>query len=145
MRPQYETDAQRKAEDDLARFLEAAWNCKISDRLGDYAYFDRLGFRAGDPRMWLELKCRDNASDKYPDYMISMRKVTTAIRWLRLTTLETIFVVRFTDKTIWFNPLTSPYDEREGGRHDRGDPDDVERCAFFKPEVFKLVVRANRI
>jgi hypothetical protein len=144
-RPNYETWAQHQAEDEVAKKLERAWCCEISPHLGDHGLLDRLAFRNGDPKLWIEIKCRDNTSDKHPDYLISMRKIHTARRWRDLTTLETLVVVQFTDRLIWFNPLRAAFEERVGGRYDRNDPADVELCAFFKPDVFKLVVRSNQV
>jgi hypothetical protein len=134
----YETPEHVSAADRVARELERAWNCRISNSLGAQSPFNRLVFDDG-PVAWLEIKCRSNSIKTYPTYMISKHKIDAAEVWQSKTTLEVYLAVEFNDALGFINLLTTEYTTGIGGRVDRGNPRDREPCAYFDLDHFTLV------
>ncbi len=139
MRPTYESSRHREAEDALAREIERRRpDTKISGPLFQFSPIDRAVFKHGAPVAWCEVKCRDHDFNHYPTLMISMRKFTAAAIWGKV--LPVFLFVGFRGGVIAYVPLPGvEHTMAEGGRTDRGDPKDIEPCAYIAMDEFKSV------
>lgn len=102
----------------------------------DFALIDDRG----EFNCWLEIKCRTNAIDAYPSYMVSLEKVRGMFDLARFTAIPTRLVVRWEDCLGYLN-FPCPYEIRMGGRKDRGDWQDVEPMAHFDVRSFDVLWR----
>jgi len=137
MRPTYEGPEHIARADKVASAVEQQWACRVSNHLGAYSTFNRLIFDNTIPIAWLEIKCRSNAHNKYPTYMISRSKIVAAEKWRNITALPIYLAVGFSDAVIgYLNLLERQYTTGFGGREDRADHKDREECAFFNMSEF---------
>jgi hypothetical protein len=140
-RPTYQTAADKEREDDIAheacRHLSMHW-------IGfpPFANFDKLFMVGREPIRWVEIKDRGKggviAMRSYPTFMISMKKVKAGLSLQQITKVPAFFGIAWSD-AIGLIPVDSPYSIERGGRVDRGDPDDMEGCAYYPIENFKVV------
>lgn len=90
----------------------------------------------------VEIKVRENASSKFSEYLISLRKILELkTRSLSMST-SGILLVQFTDCTMLLNVSKvdlSLLKVREGGRTDRGDPLDIEPCFLIPMSMFTRI------
>ena len=141
MRPLYETPTHLAAEDRIRAAVERAWNCQAV-KLRVEGLDGSLDFQLIKPARgpaFAELKHRNNSLDHYPTFMISMKKVRAAERHKREFDAPSFMVIEFIDQIYWA-PFHAPYSIADGGRWDRNDPYDVESCAFFAIEHFRLLL-----
>ena len=135
-RPLYESGLDRANERAVADVLLERWRCSavklpISYEL-DYALV-----RDGTVRAWAEVKCRRNARDRYPTYMISLRKVLAGLAMAERTNLPFLLLVQWADALGWVTP--SARGIQIGGRHDRGDSADVEPVIHIPIDTFSIL------
>jgi hypothetical protein len=138
MRPIYETDADRTNQQSVGDYVESVWNCKFvkSDYL-DF-YDGQINYPDGRVGAYVEIKTRKNASNRYPTYMMSANKWKKAIQWAEQTKVPFFLFVKFTDG-VYGVKLKKNYKIELGGRYDRGDSADVEKCVFIPMEEFKKI------
>ena len=143
MRPIYETEKDRKMEQAIINELSDAWKIfyqklPIKHRL-DFALLD-------DKRVvtaWAEVKRRDNDSNTYETYMLSLDKYMSGMKLFKLTGLPFYLVVKFSDGLYYCEVSLLSYAQLTisfGGRTDRADAQDVEPCIYFDSNLFKKVV-----
>lgn len=138
MRPIYETDQDRANEQSVGKYIESVWDCTFvkSDYLTFYDGY--LNDPKGLVRAYVEIKTRSNASTKYPTYMLSAAKWQQAVSWSEKTNKPFLLFVKFTDGVFGVK-LKKKYKIELGGRHDRGDSADVEKCVFIPMEDFRKI------
>jgi len=93
--------------------LRKFFNCDLK-KTGNYDVFD---FECGDTQV--ELKTRKNCKTKYPTTMICLNKVIKAEK----DNIKSYFCFAFTDKLCYIKydkEKFDKYEQREGGRSDRG-------------------------
>jgi len=123
-RPVYENVDDRSREQDIADLLADRWGCLIL-KMPRLCVVDRMAFIGGEAKAWLEIKCRTNAFDKYPTYMISARKIYDGVHLSRITKVPFILVVSWSD-CVKYIRVDKVYPLRVGGRYDRNDALDEE-------------------
>ena len=138
MRPIYETANDRQREDEVRQYLVEKYKCNykktaVLSGVDGYLYYpdDRLA-------AVVEIKCRNNAHDKYPTYMISASKWRNAQVLAKDDGIPFILVVRFTDG-VYAIKGNKDHPTAKGGRYDRGDAQDVEECMYIPLEQFKKI------
>lgn len=139
----YQTPADLRRQDEVARACAEAWACEV-ERLGELGCIDVAFRRAGALSAYAEIKCRTNAHDRYPDYLIDAAKVERG-RWIAgYDGVPYLVIVRFTDG-IWYARIreSDPLRIAAGGRVDRGDPMDIDRCAFIPMGAFRKLKGPN--
>jgi hypothetical protein len=70
--------------------------------------------------------------------MMSANKWKKAIQWSEQTKVPFFLLVKFTDG-VYGVKLKKNYKIELGGRYDRGDSADVEKCVFIPMEEFKKI------
>ena len=85
-----------------------------------------------------EIKQRKNKRNTYPTLMISSAKCANGRSWAHKENVPFILLVKFTDG-LFMTKITHKYAESIGGRTDRNDPNDVERCSYIPVEQFYRV------
>lgn len=135
MRPQYENSSS------VARELEiAAKFCNIFDCT--YEQYPPLHpvngkfVKNGKVQAIVEIKVRNNASDKYPTLMLSSAKHKKGLDWAHKENAPFLLVIKFTNGLFMANVKTE-YEESIGGRKDRDDPMDIERCVYIPISQFR--------
>jgi len=70
--------------------------------------------------------------------MISSTKCKRGKDWAQKENAAFILVIKFTDG-VFMTRVTNKYQEYLGGRQDRNDPNDLERCAYIPISSFMRV------
>ena len=135
----YEQAIDLAREHDIMSFVSSKWGVQyyklpISYRL------DFILMSAENPKAFVECKHRNFVWGKYPDVMISMSKVMAAEQMLQITGLQTMFVVRATDR-IFYSQLNRCVDNlnwlKFGGRTaTTRDDGDIEPVYHIPVEEF---------
>jgi hypothetical protein len=129
-RPIYEKAQDRANELDVATRIAAAHSlnfCKLPRAYAaDYAFL-----REGRCVIVAEVKCRTNAADAYPTYMLSVLKRYSVRQLAYELHARPLLVVRFTDALLHINLNEEPDSIAEGGRTDRNDSQDVELVCHY--------------
>jgi len=133
MRPMYETEQDRGAEERVVQLLCDRWECRwwklpIAYRL-DYSLS-----RGDEVEAWVEIKCRNKS---YPEMNLSLHKWMAGKELNRATGLPFILVYAFGDEVYWRavendNPKVIMW-----GRTDRNDWQDIEPTVVFPLDGFK--------
>lgn len=138
-RPQYETDPDRRRELEFSRTVEEKFKCsfrKMPMQYGmDFAMFHQKGLVG-----YGEVKVRTNPVRQYPTYMLSMKKVHCANALHDLSGVPCFLFVRWTDRwgSVELNKIAGSVEVANGGRTDRGDPQDVEPVAYIPLSLFSF-------
>jgi hypothetical protein len=128
-RPIYETQDNLDAEKKLVGILEGEWHCKMR-KLSRKAQIDYAIFRKGELVGFAEIKCRTNRKDAYKTYMLSLDKISAALRLNAITALPVLLVVSWSDTTGCMR-IVKPDEVNIGGRVDRNDPQDIELVGYY--------------
>ena len=139
MRPIYETELDRTREDFVFRALADAMNF-------DYIGMPRLSavdrllcYKNGTLAALAELKIRTNRYGAYPTYLFSATKHSTLLSVSAALKVPAMLFVKFSDCTA-FTILREGYDQKSGGRTDRGDHRDIETCVYIPMREFRVVI-----
>ena len=90
----------------------------------------------------VEIKVRASASNKFSEYLISLRKILELKAHASAMNTSGILLVQFTDCTMLLNVAKvdlSLLKIMEGGRTDRGDPLDIEPCFLIPMSMFTRI------
>ena len=136
-RPTYENKEHLAKGQELAEFVASKWRCELRKQEKSNQ-FDYVAMRGGKVTAFVELRCRSNAIDKYPNCFITSSKLAHAHAMHGATGLPIFFLVSGVD-AIGFADLTKRYSITVGGRTDRGDKADVEAVAEIPIGEFKLL------
>lgn len=137
MRPTYENEESLSNEAEVAARLELLWNREMY-KLPRSMHMDYSVTSDKNVNAFLEIKCRTNHINDYPQYFISLSKVIAAKNLFDATGLHTMLVVRSRDNSLHGIQLdTASFDLKIAGRTDRNDKDDIEPCCFFNVTDFK--------
>lgn len=138
MRKIYETDDDRQRQNRIALHLADKWNCTYI-RSPDLHFVDgKILNSLGQIAAFVEIKFRNNASNKYPTYMLSAAKWRKALELAGTKKVPFMLVVEFTDG-IYATKVKDSYPIAKGGRVDRNDPKDIEDCIYIPMAEFKKV------
>jgi len=146
MRRVYETDEHRAAEREMARRLALAWKCEAVKRPA----LDRIDWtltaRSGRvTRALMECKNRPRYDwatlDRLGGVFISEQKWQAARDECVEQNLPFVVLVQPSDQTLWWHRADWSHDGVVvGGRSDRDDPKDIERCITLRRARFAPVV-----
>lgn len=128
MRPLYESDSDRQAEDEVADFLARSWRCRVLKLSMAYGLDRALISGKRGVVAFVEVKCRDLPYGYGDGYYISGLKAMMARLITAALGKPCYLVTRFRDGTVWWTHFNHRRDHEviEAGRYDRGDPFDVE-------------------
>lgn len=136
-RPIYETPANIAAENAVSEAISKLWDIKIV-KLKRLYPFDRAVIRDKEITGFLEIKCRPNPKDQYPEYMISLDKIRWALEIRQTLGHPCFLAVQWTDQ-LGIHRIDSKMDYwvGMGGRIDRNDPQDMEPVVMINTKWFK--------
>jgi len=138
VRPIYETELDRTREDRVFERLAGLmdFNCIGTPRL---SVADKLlCYKDGTLAAVAELKIRTNRHDAYPTYLFSATKHTTLLAVSSSLKVPALLFVKFSD-CVALTKLRMGYEQKSGGRRDRGDCRDIEPCVFIPMREFKII------
>ena len=101
MRPLYESEEDLNEEGKIITDLCSAWDCDYYKLPISYRLDFLLETKDKHPLGFVECKRRDFHWNQYPDIMISLSKVITAMNLGVATGLNTNFVVKANDRLMW--------------------------------------------
>ena len=130
----YETQADRDNEREIIDQICAARGCEAYKLPFKYR-MDFAMVKGGKVTALVEVKNRNCASFKYPNFMISLDKIIHANNLTMITHLPCWLAVRWTD-CIGLVDFEMWRDISLGGRFDRGDPDDFQLQGYFNIKDF---------
>ena len=139
-RPVYETAEDRSAEHRAMVKLGIHCNMEI-DKLPQFDPFDFHLLKDGRPKAKVEVKVRSCTMDRYSTYMISKTKTRNAELYIR-DGWVCLLLVQWADK-LGVTRLGLDYEERQGGRIDRGDPKDMETVSLIPIDRFVVIGGAD--
>ena len=135
----YESDDDRKRENEVADVVAIAWHCRQVKR-EDLDCIDRELQREWKTVAYLEIKCRNNPSTKYAYYMIDAAKLRGGFRVAEKEGKPFFLAVKFTDGIFWTRVTEEKLSlEGTGGRTDRGDPNDIEKCCYIPMTLWRRI------
>lgn len=136
MRKKYEKPSDLKKEKAVAEKYGEYFDLEMN-KLGELFCADYQGWADFKEVCIVEIKCRENAHDKYDDYMISEQKVLKCQEYSGKHRVGFYLVVRFTDGV--YQRRIKPEDmfkTRIGGRNDRNDEQDMETVCLIPMNTF---------
>jgi Holliday junction resolvase-like predicted endonuclease len=140
-RPMYETEADRRKEQDLADAFKQQgydfYKLPLQYRL------DFIVFKNCKALAFVEVKHRSCRMHRYTTAMVSLSKVIQARLLTQHTGLPAYLINVYTDSIARFD-LAGDYEIGEGGRSDRGDAQDADICAYF-PVGSATVLRSSKV
>ncbi len=140
VRPIYETEENKKRQNDMRSILESKWSCVLQDLPYKYQ-LDWMAFKDKKPMAVLEFKHREKLSfDAWPRYMISLDKWIRAREISQEMCLPFIMVITFTEGTYYGSFLHNESFDLSymwGGRLDRNDAQDSEPMVLLPLKHFK--------
>jgi len=137
MRMRYESASDLENEAKVAELLCDRWGCQ-SRKNPDRYRFDFAFMRGNALSALVEIKCRQNASADFKEYMVAADKVLASRQWAG-TGVKCLLVVRWSD-VVGFVSCDDPSIRFGfGGRTDRGDAADMEPMAFIPVASFKIL------
>ena len=86
----------------------------------------------------VEIKARNNKSKKYPTVMMGSAKWERGRSWAHTENVPFVVIIRFTDG-VFMTIARSGYEEYIGGRTDRADDKDMERCIYIPIDSFRKI------
>lgn len=138
MRLIYENTETRANERETSKRLEEKWSCGLV-KLPRHYVMDYAAVRNDKVVSFVEIKCRTNAMEHYPTYMVAAHKPLKANELYMTFRLPSFLVVQWTDALGYVDFQKAGYDLRIGGRKDRNDPADQEPVLHIPVERFDVV------
>lgn len=132
-RPLYEQDSDRANERAAVDEICAALSCEAHKLPISYG-LDYALTRDDRVISMLEIKCRDNSSQRYETIMVSVLKRMKALELRRAAGVTTNLVAVFSDGIFMIDFNEKPDFVSIGGRKDRGDSADIEPVVHYRIE-----------
>jgi hypothetical protein len=143
VRPTYETARDVDNERAVAEVIERRLRL-TARKLPRHYELDYVLTDGDEVRGFAEIKCRTNALEQYPTYIISGHKWEYGLRWEALAHAPFVIVVRFTDGIYYCRPrYVQGHRVMLGGRRDRGDEQDIEPVVHIPVGEFTLLEKAE--
>jgi hypothetical protein len=136
-RPTYESSTNVAKELEIAAKFCSVFDCTYEQYPPLHAVNGKF-VKDGKVQAIAEIKVRNNASNKYPTLMMSSSKYRKGLDWAHKENAPFLLVIKFTDG-LFMTKVGAKYQESIGGRKDRNDPDDIERCVYIPMDSFKQV------
>ena len=136
-RPIYEAPEHVSKELTVASYVCNVFSCTYEQFPPLHALNGKL-VRNGITDAVVEIKIRNNASTKYPTLMMSANKWKRGLEWAHKENKPFLLVIKFTDG-VFLTKVAADYPESIGGRTDRNDPNDMERCVYIPISSFKKI------
>jgi hypothetical protein len=140
--PLYETEADRKAEQEIADAIEKRWPQLRLEKMNPQEEIDRKVWIGSRHIGWIEIKDRKNYT--YDQLLKFGDVILDASKWHRGCAhthagKKTLFFIRDIHKRIFYVPVSTKTTVTlgVGGRRDRGDPYDIDNVAHIPIGAFK--------
>ena len=135
-RPVYERSNDRLQEQKIAELAASKWGVSLI-RLAELAGADYMMVKSGELKAIVEIKNRSNPIALYPTYMISAAKISALNAVAAVIKAKPLLIVQWKDCVGWVNTAAVSVAHGTGGRADRDDPMDMERCIYIPVTQFK--------
>jgi hypothetical protein len=147
MRPIYETKDDRVRERFVAEAVAAHWRVDL-ERETRLAVNDYKLTTNGKPFALMEVKCRvgyDWTTLRFMyTYMLSLKKWNDLWKLCRENDWALCLAIADMNAEVWaakWRGTPPDYDVRNGGRRDRNDDADIEKCVFIPTDEFDILIR----
>ena len=133
-RPVYESDSDRRKEKSFAAVIEEQWVC-ILKKSPPFYHIDFMGIDVTSSvpakhrlEFFVEMKHRKINRDKYPTYMLSLKKWINMNLLRRFSGMPVYLTIRYLDVDVYLHVTDEVFPVSYMGRVDRGDESDMEPC-----------------
>lgn len=130
-RPQYETEADREREREVADFMRERFRVRYVQMPQRYPADLLIYNPDGTTRSWIEVKSRNIAFGTYDHLILSLEKVIGLQLLARASGMPAYICANLNDGRFLMPCPAGPVRIDVGGRRDRGDPEDIEPCAVL--------------
>ena len=113
----FETAKDLENEQDVVSVLSAEWGFDFV-KLDRRYQADFMGLLGDQLKLWVEIKCRNIAHDKYPTIILELDKALAMWNLAKTSGSPSIFVARWTDKLGWIK-IAPPFRVTYTGKNDR--------------------------
>jgi hypothetical protein len=137
-RPFYETQADRRNEQELADIISSTYNCDLH-KMPIKLSLDFMAMRDGKAVAFFEMRNRSNEMKGYPTYMLSLYKCMMAKLLHQTTGLPAFLAVQWTDVAGIVKIPPDNFTVEIGGTVRRNDPQDIEPMVYFNVSDFKII------
>jgi hypothetical protein len=137
-RPVYERSNDRLQEQKIAELAASKWGVSLI-RLAELAGADYMMVKSGELKAIVEIKNRSNPIARYPTYMISATKISALNAVAAAIKAKPLLIVQWTDCAGWVDTNTANGNQGIGGRADRADPMDMEKCCYIPVTQFRMI------
>lgn len=143
-RPLYESDDDLAKERAAVEALCSSLGCSYSKLPISYG-LDYALHRDGRVFSMIEIKCRNNTSQRYETIMVSVLKRIKALELRKSAHVTTNLVVAYTDGIYLIDFAEKPDYVAIGGRKDRSDSADIEPCIHYSVSRMARVAHAPEL
>jgi hypothetical protein len=146
-RPAYETAEDRRIQTEIAKAVAARWKCEIKMTPPGFHAYDGIAYRESKPVGIVEIKNRPGVTRRtYPNYMIGKGKIERLVAIAKRNKVKPVLVVGLDDWIMGHGlQYRETWLEREGGRTDRGDAQDIEPCYLIPWDQFYRIKKKDLI
>ena len=137
-RPVYEKSNDRLQEQKIAELAARNWGVSLI-RLAELAGADYMMVKHGELKAIVEIKKRSNPIARYPTYMISAAKINALNAVAAVIKAKPLLIVQWADCAGWVDTHRANGDQGIGGRADRADPMDMEKCCYIPVTRFRMI------
>ena len=144
MIPQYLNEEHIKAEKEVTKVLEQAWDCKVEHQY-KFSSYDCVAHRDNQPLAFVELRVLNYAWPDLDSIMISLTKLIAGKQQTELTKIKSLFVVKWkqSDMIGWVdvNKLSGKPDFRVTmkGTNRLNDSNEIEVCRYIPVLDFNVI------
>ena len=145
MIPQYLNEEHIKAEKEVTKVLEQAWNCKVEHQY-KFSSYDCVAHNDQKPLAFVEIRVLNYGFTDLDSIMISLTKLIAGKQQTLLTGIPSLFVVKWKQSDIisWVdvNKLSGEADFRVTlkGTKRLNDSNEIEVCRYIPVEDFKRII-----
>jgi hypothetical protein len=133
-RPAYEKAADVARELETAAYFCEVFECKYEQYPPRHPVNGKLTQKDKTIAV-VEIKTRNNRSTKYPTVLMGSAKWERGKNWAHTENVPFIILIKFTDG-VFMTVAKDTYEEYIGGRTDRADDKDMERCVYIPVDSF---------
>ena len=117
MRKHYENSETLANEMKFRQKIESVWNCTLK-KMHYHHIIDFMLIYNNEARSWVEVKCLNKTSNKYPHTILSLSKFMKGVEYYNVTGLPFVFATRLEDGDYYYkyDPEHPKFVIRWGGR-----------------------------
>jgi len=122
----------------IAEYLEFAWQCEM-EKQPKFSTFDYIAKRGNEVMAFVEIRCLNNAFDRYACSYINLKKLLEARLLESATQTKCLFVVEFTDCLAFCRLNKKLRLVKSLATWKRRNPDELDEIAMIPMRQFQKI------